>query len=33
MTEPSPPLRNITGRRLLGAFAAVLLLFAAALAV
>jgi two-component system NtrC family sensor kinase len=33
MTEPSPRLRNITGRRLLGAFAAVLLLFAAALAV
>ncbi len=33
MTEPSPPLRNITGRRRLGAFAAVLLLFAAALAV
>lgn len=33
MTEPSPRVRNITGRRLLGAFAAVLLLFAAALAV
>ncbi|HEU4733375.1 MAG TPA: ATP-binding protein [Kofleriaceae bacterium] len=33
MTELSPRLRNVTGRRLLGAFAAVLLLFAAALAV
>jgi signal transduction histidine kinase len=32
MTEPSSRLRNITGRRLLVAFAAVLLLFAAALA-
>ena len=33
MTEAAPPLRNVTGRRLLGAFAGVLLLFAAALGV
>jgi signal transduction histidine kinase len=33
VTDPSARLRNLTGRRLLAAFAAVLLLFAAALAV
>ena len=33
MTDPSPRIRNITGLRLLAAFAGVLLLFAAALAV
>jgi two-component system NtrC family sensor kinase len=32
MTEPAPRLRNVTGRRLLAAFAGVLLLFGAALA-
>lgn len=33
MTEATRPLRNVTGRRLLGAFAGVLVLFAAALGV
>ena len=33
MTEPTRPLRNVTGRRLLAAFGGVLLLFGAALAV
>jgi hypothetical protein len=33
VTDPSARLRNITGRRLLAAFTAVLLLFAAALAI
>ncbi len=33
MTEQLPPLRNVTGRRVLAAFGGVLLLFAAALAV